>query len=211
MGENSRKPGRLPERVIFIDDHPLVLSGLAGILRGRGCHVATARKIEEALQLLLAEKKFDMMLLDLNLERESGLALLENPLAGTVERIVMLSGVTEQEVILQGFQFGAMGFIPKSVEPDRVVGALAELMVKPRLQNSGWMWSHETAGMEDACTIFPRHTLLTQKEREVFMLMRKGLLDKQIADELGLSIHTVRVHLRAIKRKRGHNRRFELA
>ncbi len=65
--------------------------------------------------------------------------------------------------------------------------------------------------MEDACTIFPRHTLLTQKEREVFMLMRKGLLDKQIADELGLSIHTVRVHLRAIKRKRGHNRRFELA
>ena len=201
---------RLPRRVLFIDDHPLVLSGLAGMLRGCGCYVATARKLEEASLLLLAEKNLDMLLLDINLGQENGLDLLENPSPNMPERVIMLSGVMEQEIVLQGFQMGAFGFIPKSVEPDKVISALAALMIKPRLQNSGWVWNHESMEMEDAHSIFPRHTLLTPKEREVFMLMRDGKLDKQIADELGLSIHTVRVHLRAIKRKRGHNRRFEL-
>lgn len=210
MDKNNGNPERLPERILFIDDHPLVLSGLAEMLRGYGCYVATARKLGEAAHLLLAEKNLDMMLLDINLGQENGLDLLENPSPNMPERVIMLSGVMEQEIIFQGFQMGAFGFIPKSVEPDKVISALAALMDKPRLQNSGWVWNHESMEMEDAHTIFPRHTLLTPKEREVFMLMREGKLDKQIAEEMSLSIHTVRVHLRAIKRKRGHNRRFEL-
>jgi len=210
MGNNNGVPRGLPQRILFIDDHPLVLSGLAGMLRGCGCYVATARKIGEAAQLLLTEKNLDMMLLDLNLGQENGLDLLEDPSPNMPERVVMLSGVMEQEIVLQGFQMGAFGFIPKSVEPDKVISALAALMVKPKLHNSGWVWDHESMEMEDAHAVFPKHTLLTPKEREVFMLMREGKLDKQMAEELGLSIHTVRVHLRAIKRKRGHNRRFEL-
>lgn len=210
MGKNIGTPEGLPARVLFVDDHPLVLSGLAEMLRARGCYVATARKLDEAARLLLTEKNLDMLLLDLNLGQENGLDLLENISPNMPERVIMLSGVMEQEIILHGFQMGAFGFIPKSVEPDKVIAALSALMAKPKLQNSGWLWSHESMKMEDAHTIFPRHTMLTPKEREVFMLMREGKLDKQIADELGLSIHTVRVHLRAIKRKRGHNRRFEL-
>ena len=210
MGKSNKNLKGLPERILFIDDHPLVLSGLAEMLRGCGCYVATARQLAEAVHLLATEKKFDMMLLDINLGLENGLDLLENPSPNMADRVVLLSGVMEHESVLHGFQMGAFGFIPKSVEPDVVVDALVTLMTKPRLQNSGWVWSPEFMDMVDAHSVFPKHMLLTPKEREVFMLMREGKLDKQIADEMGLSIHTVRVHLRAIRRKRGHNRRFEL-
>lgn len=199
-------------RVLFVDDHPLVLASLAEMLRQRGCEVKTARGLGEALQHIQhagREAQFDMVLLDINLGQENGIDLLEKtdlPLAG---KVVLLSGIAEHEWVLHGFEKGAFGFIPKNVEPEEIVAALAAMFSAQRLQCSGWVWDSISKKLMDGLDFFPRSTTLTSKEREVFMLLRAGKLDKQIADELCLSIHTVRVHLRAIKRKRGHNRRSE--
>ena len=197
------------KRVLLVDDHPLILSGLAENLHGSGCHVATARGLADALRLIAEEEKFDVVVLDINLGKENGLDLLEHPPSKLPERVILLSGATEQEWVMQGFALGAMGFIPKNVELDEVLAALAELMDKPIIHGSGWVWNSDIRQLVDAYDFFPRHTVLTPKERVVFMRMREGKLDKQIADELGMSIHTVRVHIRAIRRKRGLNRRSE--
>lgn len=196
-------------RMLFVDDHPLVLSGLTEMLRAQGCQVTTARTIDEAMRHLGGAAMFDLMLLDINLAQENGLLLLESPPPGLPQRVILVSGMTEQEWILHGFALGAFGFVPKSVEPEELVAALRLMKEQARAPHSGWVWDTQSQGLVDAQDFFPRHTLLTPKEREVFLLLRAGKLDKQIADELGLSIHTVRVHIRAIKRKRGHNRRFE--
>lgn len=198
-------------RIILIDDHPLVLSGMAEMLRVSGCNVTTARNVSEARSLLASDAKFDLALLDLNLGDESGLELLNALSINLPERIIMLSGVIEQEVVLQGFQMGAFGFIPKTIDLDKVVMVITTMMGRPKLKNSGWIWSAERNDIVEAYMVMSPDGTLTNKEREVFMLMREGKLDKQVADELGISIHTVRVHLRAIKRKRGHNRRSELS
>ena len=197
------------KRVLFVDDHPLILSALAENLGELGCHVVTAKRLADAIELIGNEEKFDVVLLDINLGKENGLDLLEHPPAKLPERVILLSGATEQEWVMQGFALGATGFIPKNVELDEVLTALAELMDKPIIRGSGWVWNSDIKQLVDAYDFFPRHTLLTPKEREVFMQMREGKLDKQIADELGSSIHTVRVHIRAIRRKRGLNRRSE--
>jgi DNA-binding NarL/FixJ family response regulator len=211
MGETAAsKNNTLPGRILLVDDHPLVLSGLGELLRGRGSHVATARRLEDATRLIEKEARFDLLLLDINLGRESGLSLLEHPPGNMPEQIVLLSGVAEQEWVMQGFALGAHAFIPKSSEVDEVLAALLALAGKSRPPSSGWVWVSERKQLLDAHDVFPKHTVLTPKEREVFMQLRQGKLDKQIADELGLSVHTVRVHVRAIKRKRGHSRRFEL-
>lgn len=198
-------------RIILVDDHPLVLSGMADMLRVSGYYVTTARKVSEARSLLAGEAKFDLALLDLNIGNESGLELLNSSSINMPERVIMLSGVIEQEVILQGFQMGAFGFISKTIDLDKVVMAIKSMICRPKLKNSGWVWSAEQNDVVEVHAVMSPDGTLTNKEREVFMLMREGKLDKQIADELGISIHTVRVHLRAIKRKRGHNRRSELA
>ena len=198
-----------PHRVLLIDDHPIVLKGIAGFLADAGYRLATARNLAEARHWLLAER-CDLILLDINLADENGLDLLEY--RGDLllpERVLLISGITEQELIFKGFELGAFAFIPKSIEPQELLEAIADSLGKSALPNSGWFWASDKRLLVDAHEHFPRETTLTPKERAVFMLLRTGKLDKQIADELGLSIHTVRVHLRAIKRKRGHNRRFE--
>jgi DNA-binding NarL/FixJ family response regulator len=197
-----------PLRIVVVDDHPLVLAGIAEVLQQRGYRVATARDPAEARALLRAGERFDAALLDINLGQESGLALLDGQ-DKLADKVILLSGLTEQEWILKGFEAGAIGFIPKSTEMEQVVEAVGALLQAKHLAASGWVWSTRERKLVEAREFFPAHTLLTPTEREVFLRMKDGKQDKQIADELGRSIHTVRVHLRSIKRKRGHNRRGE--
>lgn len=198
-----------PCRVLFVDDHPLVLSSLAEMLRHLGFEVKTAGGLNEALLHIGKKNIFDMVLLDINLGQSNGLDLLEKADLRLLGKVVMLSGIAESEWVLHGFEKGAFGFIPKSIEPDEIIAAISAMLPALKLQCSGWVWDSASKKLMDAQDYFPRSATLTSKEREVFMLLRTGKLDKQIADELKLSIHTVRVHLRAIKRKRGHNRRSE--
>lgn len=195
--------------VLLVDDHPLVLSGLAGILQSQGYAVTTAPDLDQARAAMVG-KHYGLLLLDINLARDSGLALLgDAAVHAHTGRVVMLSGITEQEWVLHGFELGAFGFVSKSAEPAQLLEAVAQLLAAAKRADNGWIWDSSRRTLVDAHEYFQKETILTPKERTVFMQMREGKLDKQIADELGLSIHTVRVHLRAIKRKRGHNRRSE--
>ena len=206
----ARTASDAPPRIIVVDDHPLVLAGIADVLQQRGYRVAKAKDPAAELELLRAGERFDAALLDINLGQESGFALLDGTYGAhgkLADRVILLSGLAEQEWILKGFEAGAIGFIPKSTELEQVVEALGALLEAKRLPASGWVWSARQRALVEAREFFPAHTLLTPAEREVFLLMNEGKQDKQIADELGRSIHTVRVHIRAIKRKRGHNRR----
>lgn len=196
-------------RFLFVDDHPLVLSGLSDILSKRGYSIETSTNLASARRMIEDQPTFDAIIMDINLGTENGLDLLEYPPRNMSQRVVLLSGVMEQETILRGLHLGAIGFIPKSIELEEFILALILLLEKPQPQGSGWIWNSDIKQLSDALDYFPRESVLTPKEREVFMLLRSGKLDKQIAAELGLSIHTIRVHVRAIKRKRGHNRRTE--
>lgn len=196
-------------RILLVDDHPLVLDGMADTLEKRGYRVAKAGSVAEARALLGAGERFAAALLDINLGQASGLELLDGTHGKLADRVILLSGLAEQEWILKGFEAGAIGFIPKSTEMAQVVEAVAALLQAPHLAVSGWVWSTAARRLVEAREFFPAHTLLTPAEREVFLRMKEGKQDKQIADELGRSIHTVRVHIRSIKRKRGHNRRSE--
>lgn len=196
-------------RIVVVDDHPLVLDGVAEVLQKQGHRVAKARSLAEARALLGAGERFEAALLDINLGQENGLELLDAARGKLADKVILLSGLAEQEWILKGFEAGAIGFIPKSAEMDQVVEAVGALLGAPQLTGSGWVWSAAERRLVEAREFFPAHTLLTPAEREVFLRMREGKHDKQIADELGRSIHTVRVHIRSIKRKRGHNRRGE--
>jgi DNA-binding NarL/FixJ family response regulator len=197
-----------PLSILFVDDHRLVVSGIAGLLRARGHRVAAAKNLAEA-RAVLRSQGFDLLLLDINLGAENGLQLLEEPGLPLPARIIMLSGASEQEWIFKGFELHAFGFISKSIEAEELLSAIDAMLGQAPLPEAGWIWDMQKKAVVSAREFFPRETVLTHKERAVFMHMREGKLDKQIADIMGLSIHTIRVHIRAIKRKRGHNRRLE--
>jgi DNA-binding NarL/FixJ family response regulator len=192
--------------ILIVDDHPMVLSGLAATLEARGHRVTTARHTGAALSALQNETP-ELALLDYHLAEDTAATLLAHPATRAIPIIVIFSGMTDPEDILGVLEEGAHAFIPKSIEPDDLAPALET--VATLALHGGAVWSTQQRRFITAASAFAKASTLTHKEREVFRCLRRGLLDKQIADELGLSIHTVRVHIRAIKRKRGSNRRAE--
>lgn len=195
--------------ILIADDHPLLLHGLSGLLAQRGHTVATVADIPEAIGLLTSEAGFDLLVLDFNLPTGPASLLLRNHAAILPPRIVVLSGILEPEDVLDVLDLGACVFLPKCIDTMAMIGILERLDGLAEVKG-GYVWDVAHHRLVAAHDLYPKGTVLTTKEREVFMLMRKGLQDKQIADSLELSIHTVRVHLRAIKRKRGSRRRHEV-
>jgi DNA-binding NarL/FixJ family response regulator len=103
----------------------------------------------------------------------------------------------------------ARAFVSKEVDLDDLDDALRRVAAFPE-DESTWVWRSEQRAFVPSGEAFPRESTLTPREREVFMLMREGLLDKQIAERLHRSVHTIRVQIRAIRRKRGSSRRAEI-
>lgn len=171
-----------------------------------GANIAAARDAGSALELLRAPPPPDLALLDYHLAEGNIGGLLAASACREISCVVILSGMTDPEDILGALDQGAHAFIPKSIEPGDLAPALEEALAHTP---GKVIWSTQQKRFGPAETAFPKGSTLTPKEREVFRHLRRGLLDKQIADQLQLSIHTVRVHLRAIKRKRGANRRAE--
>lgn len=193
----------------MVDDHPMVMEGIAASLRRRGHDVSTARDVAGAREALKQAATLDLLVLDYNLPPGSGADLLADPKVALPPCVAILSGMTDPEDILAALELGAHAFIPKSIEPDHLIRALEELPGLGVDEELGWLWDTRQACYVRASKAFPRGTVLSPQERKVFMFLRRGLLDKQIAEELKLSIHTVRVHVRGIRRKRSTRRRAE--
>jgi DNA-binding NarL/FixJ family response regulator len=193
--------------LLIVDDHPMILHGLMAVFSAHGHQVLGADTLHKA-RVLLHETAFDVLLLDFNLQQENGLDLLKNDPPPLPPHVVLLSGMTEQEDVILGFEMGVQAFISKTTEPADLLQALESLATLPQ-GTEGLVWESPEMGFVRYKEAFHRDSLLSPKEREVFMLLRQGMLDKRIADLLNISIHTVRVHIRAIKRKRKLCRRGE--
>ena len=196
-------------RILVVDDHPMVMQGIAALLRRGGHEVSTARDVAGAREALKAVPGLDLLLLDYNLPPGNGADLLGDPQVTVPPRVAIFSAMSDPEDILAALELGAHAFIPKSIEPDHLLRALEALAGLDSEGELGWLWDASQSLYVRASVAFPRGSVLSPKERKVFMFLRKGLLDKQIAEELGLSIHTVRVHIRGIRRKRSSRRRAE--
>lgn len=197
-------------KILIVDDHPMVLHGLKAVLAAHQ-HDITGVETLEAASRQLAACEFDLVLLDFNLQQSCSFELLAMPGVRLPRYVVLLSGVTDQEDVVRGFELGVHAFIAKTVGPEGLLQALRKIeAIKPEeCRRLVWMPTEEC--FYDYHDAFDRDSLLSGKEREVFMLLRRGLLDKQIADAMNLSVHTVRVHVRAIRRKREFSRRGDKA
>ena len=198
-------------RICVIDDHPLVLEGIAARLRGAGHEVEAAGEFDDAAQLL-ANGACDLLLLDYHLGGRKGPELLSLPGVAAPRDVVILSAMTDPEDILYALaETAASAYILKSIALEDLSPALEQVRALDHELRGHCLWDTERRGFVAVHDAFPHGSVLTPREREVFMLLRTGLLDKQIAEHLQRSVHTVRVQIRAIRRKRGQTRRAEVS
>ena len=203
--------------ILVSDDHALVRQGLIAILRqmDRTSHIREAANAGDVMRVIDTEPPVDMILLDLFMPGANGFDLL---LAVGNRRpdtpVVILSASEDPGHMRKALDFGAMGYIPKSATPEVMSSALRLIMVggvyvPPNLLTSTvnphaspeWEQSDRTCEVDG----------LTERQREVLVLLTEGKSNKEIARELDLSPNTVKIHVRDVLKTLGVNNRTKAA
>ncbi len=196
-------------RCLIVDDHPLITKGFAAALIGelKGATVDVAHDLKGAREAI-ANQRYDLAIVDINLPDGRAHQLFSlTELAGKYPSYsLLLSGSQDRDDVLSALQAGATAFISKTVDFSDLMLAVSELLALDPAAGPYW---YDMPGRKflPARHLFPRGTALSPKENEVYGLIREGLSDKEIAYRLNRSIHTVRVQIRSIRRKRGETRR----
>jgi len=192
-------------RVLVVDDHALFREGMRLLLLSMGsmeCEVAA--HADEGLQLARS-RPFDVVLLDWHMEGLSGAdAIRCFHEAAEEARIVVVSAEKSATLVRSAIDAGAVGFIPKESPPDMLQQALAKIseggiyLPSPLLAASSAPPHRHDAQPKAITEVFPA---LTQRQADVLAAMLRGLPNKLIARQLGISDATVKTHLSAIFRE----------
>ena len=209
--------GALPIRVVLVDNHVIFRVALHMLIESwpRLSVVGEAGNPVDALEITAREKPA-IILLDLDLGHAGdGLDCIPDLLSTAGEgRIIILTGVRDAEAYHRAMYLGAMGLVLKEQTPEELRRAIlkvhgGELWVDRQLATSIiTRRSRASADKEDV--ELAKIALLTEREREVIGHACEGLKNKEIADQLFISLTTVRHHLTSIFGKLQVASRFEL-
>ena len=199
------------ETVIVADDHPLFRTAIKEALEAEQgeTRFLEASSFESLQQLVDENREVDLVLLDLHMPGVSGFA----GLVYLCKRypsvpVVIISANEDPVVIRRALEHGAAGFIPKSSSIDTITQAISSVLL-------GEIWApapgrSDLAGRSHSeLELAERMAQLTPQQFKVLMMMSQGLLNKQIAFDLGVSEATIKAHVTAIMNKLGVSNRTQ--
>lgn len=191
-----------PTHIVIADDHPL----FRGALHQAVSHALAGAKISEvgsleALTRTLAEGgDADLVMLDLTMPGVQGFSGLLFLRADHPEiPVIVVSANDDPAVIRRCIEFGALGFLPKTAEVEQMGEAIRAVL-------DGSVWTPPGVDLSapvdaEIADMVRRLSTLTPQQVRVLMMLSEGLLNKQIAYELGVSEATVKAHVSAILTK----------
>jgi DNA-binding NarL/FixJ family response regulator len=191
-------------RLVIADDHPLFRGALREAVSGlfTDVDIAEAGSFDDVSKLLEHGGEVDLILLDLTMPGVrgfSGLMYLRAQYPSVP--IVVVSANDDPSVIRRCMDFGASGFIPKTLGIEAIRGAIARIF-------EGGVWTPPDIDLgasadTETADLLGRLASLTPQQVRVLMMLSEGLLNKQIAYELSVSEATVKAHVSAILQKLG--------
>jgi len=212
-------------RVLLIDDHAVVRSGLRMLVESRPGFEVAGEAANRAEALAIAEREQpDVILLDLDMNNDNGLNFLPQLLAVAKRaRVLILTGMRAPDAYSQAMRLGASGLLLKEKAIDVLIKAIEKV-------HAGEVWFDRSTignvlteisraggirsiGAMTEMSRDPRAAeiaTLTEREREVSALIGEGLKNRQIASRLFISETTVRHHLTSVFDKLGVSDRLEL-
>jgi len=202
QSSKAAKAGRMPISVSIVEDSRGTRESLTKLLKrspGVRCVGAYASG-EQALRELPGQIP-DVVLMDINLPGMSGIecvARLKQKVPKT--QVLMLTTYEEGDLIFESLRAGANGYLLKNMPPSELVQAVEQvhaggspmsMHIARKVVNHFQQIKQPSSEMEK----------LTKRELEILALLAKGFLYKEIADQLGISLSTVRAHLHTVYEK----------
>jgi len=198
--------------IIVADDHPLFRDALRQAIEGlaRAHRVAMAGDYEGLEAAIAAAGEVELVLLDLNMPGNRGLTgLLRLRAEFPSVPVVIVSASDDAATIRRTLDLGASGFIPKSSTMAEIRAGIGAV-----LEGGVWLPAHLEADAgasedPDFPELAARLKTLTPQQGKVLGMLAEGLLNKQIAYELGVSEATVKAHVSAVLLKLGVDSRTQ--
>lgn len=179
----------MPTKVLITDDHSLLRLGMLQLLRGLlpDSTLLEAGSRLEMLGQLQQHPDLDLLLLDLSLPDAQGLRTAEEVLQlRPLLPIAIVSSQVDAALVRQAMALGLVGYLPKTTHAQLTENALRLLL------SGGCYWPRDSAAAPAQPLPFPA---LGERQQEVLQAVCRGLSNKQIAAELGLTEATVKAHL----------------
>jgi len=179
-------------RVLVVDDDAAMAKFLSSYLARRNFDSSTASSGEEAIRMF---RVYDpvLVLLDVSMPGMSGLELQQFlNLRGAVIPVIFITGHGDIPMSVRAMKAGAVEFLTKPFRDQDLLDAIQQALERDRSAR---------AQQADNAELRNRYDSLTPRETEVFALVVKGLLNKQIALQLGTSEITVKLHRRQVMEK----------
>jgi two-component system response regulator NreC len=202
-------------RILIADDHQLIRRGLADLIAGEAdlTAVGEASDSDETLRLAAALRP-DVVLLDINMPGVGGIEVARQLCAAQpAPRVLILTGYEDESLLREALRAGAMGYIVKRAADNELIEALRTVargdpyvhasMTRALLQSL--RPAPPPAGDEPAPV-----EALTLREQEVLRLLAQGYTNRQVADELSISVRTAEGHRGNIMSKLGLRSRLDL-
>lgn len=189
-------------RILIVDDHPLFREALKQAVSGgvANASVTLAGSLDAATAILDKDDEFDLILLDLRMPGVQGLSGLIYLRAQYPNvPVVVITASDDQSLVQKALNLNASGFIPKTSGIETIISA-----VNAVLRGDIWVpesYQQPSAADKEAEEIARRVATLTAQQIRVLMMLKEGLLNKQIAYELNVSEATIKAHVSAILQK----------
>lgn len=203
-----------PVRVVLVDDHQLVRSGVRAELGGAVQVVGEAGGVDEAISVIVREKP-DVVLLDVHMPGGGGAEVIRGVHAQLpAVRFLALSVSDAAEDVIGVVRAGARGYVTKTIDGDALTDAIVRVasgdaVFGPRL--AGFVLDAFAGAGAGVVPDDDDLDALTPREREVLRLIARGFTYREAAQELVLSERTIETHVSSVLRKLQLSNRRELA
>ena len=183
-------------RVMLVDDHQIMLEGLAVLLGGSGDIEVVAQANDGATALQLFDEVHpDVSIVDLRMRPMNGVELTEAIRRRVPDaRVILLTTYDTDEEIFQGFRAGVATYLLKDIDSSRLLAAIRSVHAGERIINPRIAVKLAEHVASDS---------LTPRQEEVLHLLAEGKSNLEIAESIFISEGTVKAHVRAILRKLG--------
>jgi len=201
-------------RILLADDHPMIRTALEVLLRDTEYEIVGTAGTGEATLGEIDRLRPDILLLDLQMPGGSGMDVLRRIRAGktspkrTPLRVVLLTAAIDDSALLEAKSLKVQGIVLKNSDPAYLLDCLDSVRhgrswIDPELA--------ERAKQLAKTLRYGEHIPLAPRERQLISFVRRGLRNREIAEQLGVTEGTVKVYLHAVFEKLGVSSRTELA